>query len=405
MKIIYIHQYFNKPSMYGGTRSYEMARRLVDWGHEVHLITSDRSGSSDKNGWYTTEESGIQVHWLPVTYSNNMGFNDRVKAFIKFAIHASFKASSLEGDVVFATSTPLTIAIPGIYASKIKGRPMVFEVRDLWPELPIAIGALQNQILINMAKWLEKSAYQNASQVVALSPGMKEGVLRTGYSQNKVHMIPNSSDLELFDVPEEEGLRFRESREWLGDRPLVIYAGTFGQINKVGYLVKVAAEMKEIAPEVRFLIVGRGAEGDQIKSLAKDLNVLNNNVFMPGKLPKAEMPALFSAADITTSLFMDLEEMWANSANKFFDGLASGTPIAINYSGWQADVLRENEAGIVLPPHDYAIAAQKLYEGLSDEDWLKTAGKNAKRLAREEYDRNMLAKKLENALKKAVNDA
>lgn len=405
MKIIYIHQYFNKPSMYGGTRSYEMARRLVDWGHEVHLITSDRSGSSDKNGWYTTEESGIQVHWLPVTYSNNMGFNDRVKAFIKFAIHASFKASSLEGDVVFATSTPLTIAIPGIYASKIKGRPMVFEVRDLWPELPIAIGALQNQILINMAKWLEKSAYQNASQVVALSPGMKEGVLRTGYSQNKVHMIPNSSDLELFDVPEEEGLRFRESREWLGDRPLVIYAGTFGQINKVGYLVKVAAEMKEIAPEVRFLIVGRGAEGDQIKSLAKDLNVLNNNVFMPGKLPKAEMPALFSAADITTSLFMDLEEMWANSANKFFDGLASGTPIAINYSGWQADVLRENEAGIVLPPHDYAVAAQKLYEGLSDEDWLNTAGNNAKRLAREEYDRNMLAKKLENALKKAVNDA
>jgi glycosyltransferase involved in cell wall biosynthesis len=391
--------------MYGGTRSYEMGRRFVDWGHEVHMITSDRSESTDKTDWYRTEEGGMQVHWLPVPYSNKMGFKDRVKAFLKFAMYASFKAASLEGDVVFATSTPLTIAIPAIYASKIKSRPMVFEIRDLWPELPIAVGALQNKALISMAQWLERRAYNNASQVVALSPGMKEGVLRTGYPENKVHMIPNSCDIELFDIPAEEGLRFRENYEWLGDHPLVIYAGTFGEINDVCYLVRVAAEMKEIAPEVRFLIVGRGAEEQKIRSLAKELDVLNTNVFMPGKLPKEDMPALFSAADITTSLFMDLEEMWANSANKFFDGLASGTPIAINYKGWQAKVLRENEAGLVLPPHEYKKAAVKLSEHLSDKGWLKKAGNNAKKLARERYDRNLLAKQLENVLLKAVANA
>lgn len=390
--------------MYGGTRSYEMGRRFVDWGHEVHMITSDRSESTDKTDWYRTEESGMQVHWLPVAYSNKMGFKDRVKAFLKFATYASFKAASLEGDVVFATSTPLTIAIPGIFASKIKGRPMVFEVRDLWPELPIAIGALQNKSLISMAQWLERRAYNNASQVVALSPGMKEGVLRTGYPENKVHMIPNSCDIELFNVPEEEGLKFRKNHEWLGDRPLVIYAGTFGKINDVCYLVRVAAEMKKIAPEVRFLIVGRGAEEQKIKLLAEELNVLNTNVFMPGKLPKEEMPALFSAADITTSLFMDLKEMWANSANKFFDGLASGTPIAINYYGWQAEVLQENDAGLVISPNDHKKAAIKLSEHLSDHEWLKKAGENAKALATERYNRNLLAKKLENALMDAVEN-
>lgn len=390
--------------MYGGTRSYEMGRRFVDWGHEVHLITSDRSESTDKTDWYRTEESGMQVHWLPVAYSNKMGFKDRVKAFLKFATYASFKAASLEGDVVFATSTPLTIAIPGIFASKIKGRPMVFEVRDLWPELPIAIGALQNKLLISMAQWLERRAYNNASQVVALSPGMKEGVLRTGYPEDKVHMIPNSCDIELFNVPKEEGLKFRKNHEWLGDRPLVIYAGTFGKINDVCYLVRVAAEMKKIAPEVRFLIVGRGAEEQKIKLLAEELNVLNTNVFMPGKLPKEEMPALFSAADITTSLFMDLKEMWANSANKFFDGLASGTPIAINYYGWQAEVLQENDAGLVISPNDHKKAAIKLSEHLSDHEWLKKAGENAKALATERYNRNLLAKKLENALMDAVEN-
>ncbi|HLR31301.1 MAG TPA: glycosyltransferase family 4 protein, partial [Fodinibius sp.] len=287
----------------------------------------------------------------------------------------------------------------------IKSRPMVFEVRDLWPEVPVAIGALQNKGLIYMAKRLEKSAYKNASQVVALSPGMKEGVVRTGYSKDRVHMIPNSSDMNLFDVPEGEGIRFREHRDWLGDRPLVIYAGTFGQINKVGYLVKVAAEMKKIAPEVRFLLVGRGKEEDEIKSLAEELGVLNVNLFMPGKLPKEEMPPLFSAADITTSTCLNIKEVWANSANKFFDGLASGTPVAINYSGWQAEVLQKNDAGLVLSPYNHADAAKRLFERLSDKNWLKKAGENAKKLAEEEYNRNLLAKKLENALKKAVANA
>lgn len=405
MKIIYLHQYFNTPSEYGGTRSYEIGRRLVEWGHQVHMITSDRSVAKKSTlpNWYQTEEAGMQVHWLPVPYSNKMGFKDRIKAFAKFSAFASQKAASLDGDVIFATSTPLTIAIPGIYASRRKKIPMVFEVRDLWPELPIAIGALQNKVLIYIAKTLEKQAYKNSSQIVALSPGMRDGIVQAGYPENKVHIIPNSSDLGLFNIPVEEGWKFRESRKWLNNRPLVIYAGTLGKINGVGYLVRVAAEMIKKDPEVRFLIIGRGAEEQKIKSLASELGVLNRNVYMPGILPKNEIPTVFSAADITTSLFIDLKEMWANSANKFFDGLASGTPIAINYSGWQADILQEYEAGLTLPPHDYEKAASKLLHHLSDQHWLQKAGSNAQKLARENFNRDLLAKKLEQVLAKAIN--
>ncbi len=389
--------------MYGGTRSYEMGRRLVDSGHEVHIITSNRSENPDQSGWYRTEESGIQVHWLPVHYTNKMGFKDRVKAFLKFATYSAFKASSLKGDVVFATSTPLTIALPGFYASKRNGIPMVFEVRDLWPELPIAIGALQNKTLIKVARWLENFAYKNSSQVVALSPGMRDGVIKKGYPKENVHMIPNSSDMDLFDVEEEVGEQFREKYEWLGDKPLIIYAGAFGQINGVSYLVEVAAKMIKIAPDVRFLIVGRGREEEKIRARARNLGVLNKNVFMPGKLPKEEMPAVFSAANITTSLFIDLPEMWANSANKFFDGLASGTPIAINYAGWQSEVLDEYKAGITLPPRDYAEAAKILHEHVTDNDWIEKTGSNARQLAAEKYDRDLLAQKMEHVLQIAVS--
>lgn len=406
MKIIYLHQYFNTPDMYGGTRSYEIGRRLVSWGHEVHIVTSDRSGS--KNGllpdWYETEEAGMQVHWLPVPYANRMRFKDRVKAFIKFAVMSSKKAASLKGDVIFATSTPLTIAIPGIYASKSNGTPMVFEVRDLWPELPIAIGALRNRGLIAAASTLEKQAYKNSAQVIALSPGMKEGVVRTGYPANQVHIIPNSSDIQLFDVPKEKGLEFRHSYDWLGDRPLIVYAGTFGKINGVGYLPKVAAETLKINPDIRFMLIGRGAEEQEVRSLASSLGVLNKNLFMPGTLPKNEMPAVFSAADISTSLFIDLKEMWANSANKYFDSLASGTPVAINYQGWQAEILQKHEAGLVLPPHNYTKAACKLVKHLSDQEWLKRAGQNALELAKEKYNRDKLAKNLEQVLLTAIKN-
>lgn len=115
MKIIYLHQYFVTPEMSGGTRSYEIARRLVDWGHEVHMITSDRNNNADRKVWKTTKEAGINVHWYPVPYSNKMSFSKRIKAFMKFARASALKASSLEANIVFATSTPLTIALPGIY--------------------------------------------------------------------------------------------------------------------------------------------------------------------------------------------------------------------------------------------------------------------------------------------------
>src|SRR6185295_8166233 len=117
MRVIYLHQYFNTPDMAGGTRSYEMARRLVAAGHEVHMVTTWRE-PTDKTGWFVTSEAGITVHWLPVPYSNYLSYARRIRAFLRFAWASSRKAAALPGDVVFATSTPLTVAVPGIYASR-----------------------------------------------------------------------------------------------------------------------------------------------------------------------------------------------------------------------------------------------------------------------------------------------
>jgi len=333
MKILYLHQYFNTPDTIGSTRSYEMATRMVKAGHEVHLITTDKTKSGSE--WSEEVIGGINVHKLPVKYSNNMGFIQRLTAFLIFALKAGNKAKAIGGDILFATSTPLTIAIPAIKAKKALKIPMVFEVRDLWPELPIAIGALKSPITKYLAKKLELWAYRNSENVVGLSQGMCDGVISTGYPSENVFNIPNSCDIELFDIPDTAGVEFRQKFDWLKQNPLVIYAGTLGKINGVSYLAELASKMLEINPNIRFLVVGNGIDSNRIKTKAEQLNVLNNNFFIFPAMIKKDMPALFSAATISVSLFIPLKEMWSNSANKFFDTLAAGKPIAINYKGWQ----------------------------------------------------------------------
>jgi len=382
--------------MSGGTRSYEMARRLVAWGHEVYMITSWREGNGlHHQGWYETNEEGIHVYWLPVPYANAMPYWDRMRAFLKFAFGATLKAAALPVDIVFATSTPLTIAVPAVYAARRQKVPMVFEVRDLWPEIPIAIGALKGRIAIEASLWLERWAYRHAANIIALSPGMKTGIIRTGYPENKVHVIPNGADLELFTVPLTVEQEFRRRFEWLQDRPLVVYTGALGMMNGVEYLAHLAAATRLLMSEARFLVVGSGKEWNKVRQIAHNLGVLNQNFFMLDSLPKMAIPAVLAAANIATSLFIDLPEIWVNSANKFFDALASGTPLAVNYRGWQAELLEESGAGLVLDVQDVEQSAARLVEALKNPAWLAQAGKAARDLAEKRFSRDKLARDLE----------
>ena len=401
MKILYLHQYFNTPDMSGGTRSYEMARRFVAQGHEVHMITSWREPRDDQ-AWFENDFAGIHVHWIPIEYSNHMSFADRIKAFFKFAFKSAKKAAEIEADVVFATSTPLTIALPAVYAAKKQKIPMAFEIRDLWPELPIAMGALKNPVIRFLAKRLELFAYQNSASIVALSPGMKEGVLRTGYPANKVAVIPNSSDMEMFRVDASQGEAFRTQREWLGDKPLLIYTGTFGLINGVGYMVELAVELAKLSSYVRILLIGGGAEFTKVTEQAKTADVLNQNLFIEKSLPKKEIPAALSAATMASALFIDKPEMRPNSANKFFDALASGTPLMINYGGWMHDLIEARGCGLAMWRKPVDQVAKALDQKLHDTEWLEQASKAAMTLAEESFDRDVLAKQLLSVIEATV---
>jgi len=188
VRVTYIHQYFTTPDQGGGTRSYEMGRRLVKMGHQVRMITTSRELGF--GGWKVRTVEGIEVHELGVPYSNHMGNLRRIFAFLHFAVMASLRVTRLPADVIFATSTPLTVAIPGIIGSTLRRRPLVFEVRDLWPDVPIALGVLKSPVTKWLARALERVVYARARHIVALAPGMREDIVAKGVDQTKVRRDP-----------------------------------------------------------------------------------------------------------------------------------------------------------------------------------------------------------------------
>lgn len=399
MRITYIHQYFNTPAMSGSTRSFEMARRLVAAGHEVNIITSARD-RGDGHQWEVTDEAGIAVHWLPAKYSNHLGYWSRLKAFVRFALFSAGRAASLASDVVFASSTPLTIALPGVYASRRRGVPLVFEVRDLWPEIPIALGVLKNPVLRRLARWLERFAYRNSSSVVALSPGMRDGVIATGYPSSQVAVIPNGADLELMQAGAHERLPVRQRLGIRPDTTLIVYTGTFGLVNGVSYIVDLAEQFKD-DDRVVFLAIGDGMEFASVKARAESSGCLGRSFLLMNSVPKNEISGILAAADIALSVIIPVQVLEANSANKVFDALAAGRCVAINHGGWQEDLLVQSGAGFRLA-RDVETAAAELRRWLADPQRIRDAGQCARRLAELRFSRNLLAAQLEQVLLSAV---
>lgn len=390
MKILLLHQYFRTSDMPGGTRTHELAKRWVAAGHEVEVITGLNLAAEATKKWSHSTVDGISIHWFHSPYAQMMSMTERLRAFFEFAWVADRRAAGLESDfdLVVASSTPLTIALPAVRAAKRLGVPLVFEVRDLWPAVPIALGALNNPAARAGALKLERYAYDNSAHVVALSPGMADGVAAAGYPRSQISIIPNSCDFDMFAVPASDGLQVRADHDWLGDRPLCLYLGTVGPVNGLGWLLDLAHAVRQVDPEVRFWVNGEGSEHGAIRFRAGQEGLLNQTLFVGEDLPKPRVPPMLSAADVAFSVVADVPELNHNSANKVFDALASGTPVVINHEGWQADFIRETGCGLVLDRHDIDGSAKRLVEFLRDRAELERAGEAATKLAHDRFARD-----------------
>lgn len=404
MRILYIHQFFaTRESELGLIRSYEFSRRWVEQGHEVTIVTSSSRLPKEFSEKRLVDGviDGIRIRSVRVPYSNYMGYGRRLGSFAAFMLGATWLAASAgKHDVVFATSTPLPVGVPGYLASAMTGAPFVFEVRDLWPEAAIQMGAIKRHGLLGMvAKSLERFLYRRAAQIVALSPGMAAGVIAEGIAPQRVHMVPNSSDLDLFTP----GPRDRKlvSKYGLAHKFVVGYAGAIGPSNAVEDNVPEAARIlhERGRDDVVFLIAG---DGKSMPVLTERIAQLDN-VRLIGSVPKSEIPVLTRTADILMVLFADKPILATNSPNKFFDGLASGKPMLVNSNGWTREIVEDNECGIYFPAED-GVALADAIERLADDRALrKRMGVNARAIAERAFSRDLLAEQVLEVLSDAAS--
>lgn len=377
MKLLYLHQYFTFPNIPGGTRSYDLSKEFIKKGVDITVITGDSAFSDidTSKRWTYIEREGIKIWILKCGYSHMMSIPRRIISFFKFSFFVALKSISLKADVVLATSTPLTIAIPAIIKKWVSRTPFVFEVRDVWPEGPIQQGYVKNKFLIWFLRKTEKFIYNRAAYVVPLSVGMKRDIL-TRVQVKKMEVIPNISEISRFETIKECPLDF----DFTGKK-VVLYAGTLGPVNDIMYVAKLAKETIRLAPEICFLIVGNGKQKEMIIDYCRKNDILYKNIFFHDPIPKDSLPYLYSKVTMGSSFVWDYKIKWDNSANKFFDTLAAGKPILINYQGWQAEVIHENKCGFVLPYHMTTEDVRRFVEYVRDDERLAQEGKNAKKKA------------------------
>ncbi|MFH1131036.1 MAG: glycosyltransferase family 4 protein [Pseudomonadota bacterium] len=411
MHIFYLHQYFNTRSGYTGTRSYEFARHLVKKGHQVTLITSGKHATKELSvpagqEYFELDIEGIHVVPIAAAYNSPhlgtaMGGIHRMLAFLEFAALATRVGLRLKRpDIVFATHTPLTIGLPGIALARHFGVPFVFEVRDLWPQALINCGALKDPLTIFALRCLERGIYNEAQHIVALSPGMKAGVVSAGIPPEHVTVIPNSSDLDLFQ-PNLDGTDER-NRLGLADKFAAIYFGAMGLANGLEYAIEAARILKNRGDKNIFIVLhGDGGRRPFLENLARSYG-LDNLVFsnpVPDKLTVAKMVAACNAC-LTIYAATDKEQTW--SPNKMFDALAAGRPVLINVPGWLGETIQQNDCGYCVDPSNPVSLANALQELAADPEKQRQMGKNARALAEREFARGILADRLEQILLTAL---
>ncbi|MBC6829286.1 glycosyltransferase WbuB [Corynebacterium sp. HMSC14B06] len=384
MRITYIHQHFVLPGEPGGSRPYEFARRMAAAGHEVTMICG-RDEAMDKT------VDGIHVRRLAIPYRNEMSKRERIVSFFNFLVRASAVAARVPADVIYASSTPLTVAVPGIVAKFTQRASLVAEIRDLWPEVPIKLGYLNNPVAIFLAKQLEKAFYAASSEVVALSPSMADGVKEVA-PKKRVTVIPNASDFERFDVPAEQRAAFRKEQGW-GDDVVAVYAGGFGMSYQLEWLVDLAAQLRRDGVEnVRFVLLGQGSDSDALYQRAENAGLDADAMFL-GRQPKEDVAKYVSAADIALSPLRDDPCLEGNSLNKVFDAMAASRPVVFNHGGWLEEAATEHDAGWRLS-RDIPTAAKRFAEIISDRDEMRAAGQRNRELGEKRFARDSLYNQL-----------
>ncbi len=420
MHILLIHQVFVRPEDPGGTRHYDFARYLAEKGHRVTVLAGTR-------GYLTGERlaadrleapfPGLEIVRCGVAGSERRGFAWRTIGYFSFMLSSFWAGLRTAGvDVLWGTSPPIFQGWTAWLLARLKGRRWLLEVRDLWPEFAVQVGALRNRRLIALSEWLEGFLYRHSDQIVVNSPGFVEHLQGVGVGGKEILIVPNGVNLHsarptgLGEHPEglgqddaapttaegasTPGSLLRETHGLEG-KFIALYTGAHGMANDLSQLVHAASTLKQ-DPRIVIVLVGDGAEKAALQNQAR-AKQLNNLIFLP-PVEKASVPALLAEADCGIAVLKAIPMFATTYPNKVFDYMASKLPVVVAIDGAIREVVEEAGAGIYVTPGDGAEVGEAIRRLAEDPKLAREMGRNGRAYVGARFDRRELAGKMEEIL-------
>jgi colanic acid biosynthesis glycosyl transferase WcaI len=408
MRILYFSQYFPPEVGATQTRAYEMARGLVRAGHDVTMIAEVPNHPSGiirpeyRGKLYDRANlDGIDVVRVWVKTSPVKTFRTRMVFYLSYMLNAAMGSTFLARgcyDVVYATSPPLFVGGAALTVSCLRRVPLVFEVRDLWPESAVALGELKSSSAVTLAEKLERACYRRARRIVVVTDGIRQRLALRGIAADKLVLIPNGANTDLFRPQPQAGAALRAKLD-LGDVFLVLYAGIHGIAQGLETVIE-TARLLQNDPDIRFLFVGEGPVKADIIALSKEYG-LPNVVFRP-EVPRDQMPAHLSAADVALVPLRRLDLFKGALPSKMFDAWAAGCPTLVSIEGEAQRVVEESGAGMFVEPENPEALAEAI-QGLSrDRGICHEMGSRGRTFVNTFFSRQAQAQQLERVLHAAI---
>ena len=372
----------------GGTRHHELARFFAAAGHHVSIIASPVSyltGRSEKNVKVSRDANGTIDIYRVYTYpALHKSFIHRVFSFVSFMVSSFFKSMAIRNiDVVWGTTPPIFQSFTGWLVARLKRKPFMLEVRDLWPAFAIAVGVLHNKTLIRLSLWLEKFLYTHADRVVVNSPGFIPHIQSRG--GKNIVLVPNGADPAFFNA-RPESCRAAHP-EWRG-KYVLLYTGAHGMSNDLDVVLR-AAKLLENTPAIHFVLLGDGKEKRALQERAEKLAL--KNLEFRASLPKTEMPAMIAAADACIAILKPVEMYKTTYPNKVFDYMACAKPVVLAIDGVIREVLEAARCGLFCKPGSPQKMSEAILKLYRDPSAARDMGLNGRRYLELHFDRAQIA--------------
>lgn len=411
MKILLLHQYFLEEDDPGGSRWNEMTKIWTDAGHEVTVLagmmhyTGSEKRAEYKGKFHIRKKQGnVIVHRSHVSESYNSSFLGRLWGYFTFmfsSLWAGLFHVKDKYDVVIVTSPPLFVGVSGYLISLFKRIPMVFEIRDLWPESAIDTGVLTNKLVIKIAYAVENFVYKKSILINVLTPAFYKTLNeKKGVKKEKLILIPNAADFslseEILQTFDREAFRIEKDLE---GKFVITYVGAHGVANHLDQILEAGKKLEDT--NVLFLLIGQGMEKERLKQKAKQMNVSNVRFLDP--VPKKEVFKYIIASEMGASVLMKNDTFKTVYSNKTFDYFSCKKPILMAIDGVSRELVENAKAGSYVEPENIHEFERIIRSYLTEPERLKREGVNGYQYARKNFDRKVLANKYLEAIHKKIS--